>query len=107
MATKTNANALIARRAKLLERLSSHCDHIRGSIGEVCSRCKRCNCACGEASPAKQYRLTYKDENQRTRTIYIPKERIPETRRLLANYRKFKRTLKQLAELNFKLYKCK
>ena len=107
MATKTSVDALIARRASLIERLSSYGDHVRGSISEVCSRCKRCNCACGDASPGKQYRLTYKDGDQRTRTIYIPKERITETKRLLGNYQKFKRVLKQLAELNFRIYKCK
>lgn len=105
MATKTNVKTLIARREKLISRLGSYGDHIRGSIGEICSSCKRSNCVCSESSPPKQYRLTYKGEDQRTRTIYIPKERIPETKRLLENYRKLKLTLKKLTDLNFQIYK--
>lgn len=105
MATKTSAKILLARRRKLLEKLSSHGDYIRGSINAVCSACKRCNCSCEGGASKKYHRLTYKDENQRTRTVYIAKDQLARTRRLLANHQKFKETLKQLSDVNVDIYK--
>ncbi|OGJ85688.1 MAG: hypothetical protein A2268_16945 [Candidatus Raymondbacteria bacterium RifOxyA12_full_50_37] len=51
------------------------------------------------------YLLTYKGERNKTRTVYIKKQRVADAKRMITNYQKAKRTLDQLVELNMKLFK--
>ena len=45
--------------------------------------------------PTKAYRLTYKDSRQKTRIVYVAKDRLPEVRRLLANYSRLREIVEQ------------
>lgn len=88
-----------------MSKISTYSDFVKGSINSVCSKCKRANCLCETKTAKKDYRLTYKDKGQKTKIIYIPKDRLTETKRMLRNNAKIKATIEQLIEVNLKLLK--
>ena len=77
---------LIRQRDALLRRLVAGGNFVKGSIGSVCGSCARSRCICAKACTTKAYRLTYKDGQQKTQIVYIPRKRLPEMNRLIANY---------------------
>lgn len=87
---------LIKRRESLLTRLVAAGNFIKGSITCVCGTCGRSHCVCTTKSTTKAYRLTYKDGRQKTQIVYIPKNRLPEMRRLTANYARVRVLVQQI-----------
>ena len=49
--------------------------------------------------------MTYKDIQQKTRTVYIPRNSLPRIRKLIANYAKARDIIEQLVETNLKMFK--
>lgn len=96
---------LIEQREKVLARILECQDVVRGSITSVCSRCNRANCICDTKSPSKAYRLTYKDARQKTRIVYVPKNRLPDIRRRVANHAHLRKLVDQLMALNIEIFK--
>ena len=96
---------LIQKRSKLLQKLNEQGNCLRGSITHVCSTCNRANCICVEKSSRRAYRLTYKDSNQKTKTLYIPHGRLSEARKMVANYKQMRKTTEQLIEVNAEIFK--
>ena len=96
---------LIQRQRKLLGRLAQCGNIVRGSINWVCGKCNRANCICEKKSAAKAYRLTYKDSRQKTRIVYVAKDRLPEIRRLLTNYSRLREIVEQLITANIEIFK--
>lgn len=96
---------LNAKREKLLTELNSHCDFVRGSINTVCAKCKRANCICTKKTSKKNFRLTYKDNNQKTQIVYIPLSRLSEIKRRLRSYEKTRKILNELVSVNLKIFK--
>ena len=96
---------LIQRRAGLLARLGTGGNFIKGSITCVCGTCGRAHCLCAKKSKAKAYRLTYKDGRQKTQSVYIPRPRLPEMKRLIANYARARALVQQIIEINIALFK--
>ena len=81
---------------------------LKGTINSVCVNCSRAQCICSickNKNHKKAYRLTYKDKNQKTKIIYVPKKRLPEVRSWLSNHLKCKKILDQLIELTIKEFK--
>jgi hypothetical protein len=97
--------ALMKRRKALVVTLTQCGDVVRGSINSVCGKCNRANCICEKKSGTKAYRLTYKDSRQKTRIVYVAKGRLPEVRRLLANYSRLWKTVEQLIATNVEMFK--
>ena len=93
------------RRNALTKKLAQYSNIIRGSVTSVCAGCSRANCICDKRTPRKAYRLTYKDRRQKTRIVYIARSRLPEVRRMIANYSKLRKTLEQLIETNIRIFK--
>jgi len=89
----------------LLKKLAQYSSAIRGSITSVCAKCSRANCICDKRTPRKAYRLTYKDRRQKTRIVYIPRSRLPEIKRMIANYSKSRKIMEQLIETNIRIFK--
>ena len=77
---------LIQRRKELMNQFVRCGSFVRGSINCVCGKCSRANCVCEKKTSTKAYRLTYKDNQQKTQIIYIAKNRLPQIKQLLANY---------------------
>lgn len=96
---------LIQKRTDLLQKLSKYSDFLRGTITDVCVTCNRANCICSKKSLRRSYRLTYKDSEQKTKTIYIPRGRLGEVRKMVANYKRIRKITEQLIEVNAELFK--
>ena len=96
---------LIRRREKLLARLESCTDFVRGAINSVCAKCSRAGCICEKKTSRRAYRLTYKDSQQRTRIVYVPRARLPEIKRKIANYSKLRKIIEEFVETNIEMFK--
>jgi hypothetical protein len=51
--------------------------------------------------------LTYKVAGNRTRTVYVGRERLSEVKEMIAAYRQARKALEQIVELNVRLFKMK
>ena len=97
--------ALLRKKETLLHRIADYSEFLRGSITSVCSTCNRAACICIGRPTGRAYRLTYKDKQQKTRTVYISRAQLPEARRMLANYTKMRKLIDELFETNITLFK--
>lgn len=98
---------LTVKRDTLLKKLASGSSVLKGSISCVCSRCNRAHCICTEKGHPKAYRLTYKNSQQKTHIVYIPKNRLPEIRKMIANYAAFRKITDQLIRVNLEIFKAR
>jgi len=96
---------LTQKRANLLAKLNALGPVVRGSITQVCSTCNRANCICNVSSSKRAHRLTYKDAKQKTKTVYIPRGRLRQVRKMLANYKRMRHLSEQLIEINIEIFK--
>ncbi len=51
------------------------------------------------------YRLTYKDSQQKTRSVYVKKDQLPRMRKMIANYARLRKLIEQLVEVNIEAFK--
>lgn len=51
------------------------------------------------------HQLTYKGENNKTKTMYIRSGRLDVAKKMVGNYQKAKKTLNNILELNIELFK--
>lgn len=93
------------RRNALLKELAQYSSIVRGSITSVCAKCSRANCICDKRTPRKAYRLTYKDRQQKTQIVYVPRSRLPEIKGMITNYSKSRKILEQLIETNIRIFR--
>ena len=98
-------NALLRKRKSLLERMEKCSEFLRGSITCVCSTCNRATCICKAPSSREAYRLTYKDSQGKSRTLYVSRGQLPEVRRMIANYSRMRKLTEQLLETNIAIFK--
>lgn len=98
--------APIHRRDALLRKFEQYSCFVRGSLNSVCATCNRAVCICEkETTRRRAYRLTYKDNQQKTRIVYVPRSRLAEIRRMIANYAKIRKIMEQLIETNIEIFK--
>ena len=95
----------VKKRNDLLKKLAQFPEFVRGSITSVCSTCNRARCICSKKSSRMAYRLTYKDSQQKTRSVYVKKEQLPKMRKMVANYARLKKLIEQLVEVNIEAFK--
>ncbi len=98
-------NKLERKRALLLEKLSKYGYFVKGSISTVCMACSRAHCICKTPKGKKSYRLTYKDEGQKTRIIYISKGRLKEVRKMISNYKKYREITQDILNINVEIFR--
>jgi len=91
----------------LLRRIVGCSEFLRGSITSLCSTCNRANCICTGKPIGRAYRLTYKDAEQKTRTVYISRAQLSAARRMLANYSNLRKWTEKLFEVNIAIFKEK
>ncbi|MHC4331210.1 MAG: DUF6788 family protein [Planctomycetota bacterium] len=96
---------LVGKRNMLLKKLGQHSEFVRGSISSVCATCNRARCICQKRSSRRAYRLTYKDIQQKTRIVYVPRDQLPRIRKMIANHARVRKIIEQLVETNIKLFK--
>ena len=97
---------LIKRREALLKRLVAGGSFVKGSIGSVCGSCARSRCICAKTCATKAFRLTYKDARQKTHIVYIPRNRLADMKRLIANYTRVRALLQQVIDANIAIFKA-
>jgi len=51
------------------------------------------------------YLLTYKGEGNKTKSVYIKKTQVTQVQAMIKNYRKLKKSMNKLIDLNVKLFK--
>lgn len=95
----------VKKRNDLLKKLTRFPEFVRGSITSVCSTCNRARCICSKKSPRMAYRLTYKDSQQKTRSVYVKKDQLPRMRKMIANYARLRKLIEQLVEVNIEAFK--
>lgn len=93
------------RRNALAKELAQYSSIARGSITSVCAKCSRVNCICDKRTSRKAYRLTYKNRQQKTQIVYVPRSRLPEIKGMIANYSKSRKILEQLIETNIRIFR--
>jgi hypothetical protein len=96
---------LVRKRNELLRRFERCSQFVRGSINSVCAACNRARCTCEKKTPRRAYRLTYKDSQQKTRIVYVPRSRLPTIRKMVANYSRSRTIIEQLIETNLEMFK--
>ena len=93
------------KRNKLIKKLAQVPEFARGSITSVCSTCNRARCICSKKTSGIAYRLTYKDSQQKTRSVYVKKDQLPRMRKMITNYSKLKDLIEKLVEANIEVFK--
>jgi hypothetical protein len=93
------------KRNALLKKLTQCPEFVRGSISSVCATCNRARCICERKSSKRAYRLTYKDSQQKTKIVYVPRNHLPRIRRMIANHKRVRAIIEQLLETNIELFK--
>jgi len=96
---------LLKKRETLLRSFEKHSEFLRGSITTVCSTCNRAACICSGKPKGKAYRLTYKDMNQKTHTVYISNKQLAKARRMVENYAKMRKLIDELQLINVAIFK--
>lgn len=95
----------VKKRKDLLKKLAQAPEFVRGSITSVCSTCNRARCICSKKSSRMAYRLTYKDSQQKTRSVYVKKDQLPRMRKMIDNYARLRKLIEQLVEVNIDVFK--
>ena len=93
-----NSRYFQRRTAALLKRLAEVGPFVAASFVCVPHRCghPRCHCATGEKHPS--WRLTYKDKNQKTVTVYVPVDMVEEVGQWVKKYRAFKKLAREISD---------
>ena len=95
-----HANSLYFERrtVSLLHRLGEVGPFVAATLCCVRHRCgnPRCRCAAGEGHPS--WRLTFKDKDQKTVSVYVPVDMLKEVREWIKNYRAFKKLGSEISE---------
>jgi len=92
---------------KLISKIKSSDDIIKGSIYEMKRFCGKKNCRCIKTNtPHKSLFLSFR-YNGKTNLIPIKKEQIPEIKKKIRNYKELKKAIDKLAMINANLLKYK
>lgn len=76
---------------------------LAASLGFYSHRCGRSACRCHRGGPLHDTQhVTYK-ENGKTRSVYVPKDLIPEVRAWIAQHRRLKTLLAEIQQLSLAL----
>ena len=95
----------VRKRHALQKQLAQCSEVVRGSVNSVCGRCNRAHCICEKKSSRTAYRLTYKVSGQKTRIVYVPCDRLPKIRTMIANYARLRTLIEELVETNIAVFK--
>jgi hypothetical protein len=86
-------NLLIQKRQKLLKEIEGRGDFIKANVRAITKA----------GQPTSGYHLTYKDDNQKTRSKYVSKNQIKKIERAIKNMKRVKELLNKISELNIEI----
>ncbi len=86
-----------------LKKLSSSTPIVAACLCSYTHRCGRSSCRCHHGGPLHTgQHLTFKDSGK-TRSVYVPKDMLPEVRTWIARHRRLKELLKEIHQLSLAL----
>ncbi len=90
-----------------LQQLATSTPILAASFGTYTHRCGRPSCRCSHGGPLHTgQHLTFK-ENGKTRSVYVPKELLPEVRTWLAEHKRLKNLLHEIHQLTVALLRAR
>ncbi len=96
-----NKKALVeAKIEKALTALSKSGEMLKGNINRVLLGEKKKG-----GGKRESYLLTFKGDSNKTKTLYISKDRLEKVEKMIKNYQKAKLRLEEIVELNVELFK--
>jgi len=90
-----------------LKKLDTSSPVLAASFATYTHRCGRPSCRCHHGGPLHTgQHLTFK-ENGKTRSLYVPKELLPEVRSWLAEHKRLKSLLREINQLTLALLRAR
>ena len=90
-----------------LKQLATTSPILAASFGSYTHRCGRPSCRCHHGGPLHQgQHLTFKEKGK-TRSVYVPKELLPEVRTWLAEHKRLKALLQEVHQLSVALVRAR
>ena len=90
-----------------LKKLATSSPVLAASFGTYTHRCGRPSCRCHHGGPLHRgQHLTFK-EGGKTRSVYVPKELLPEVRSWLAEHQRLKSLLREIHQLTVALLRAR
>ena len=93
-----NSRYFERRTAALLARLSRLGPFVAASLACVRHRCGNARCRCASGQGHESWRLTYKDKDQKTVSVYVPVGMLQEVRQWVQNHRAFKKLASEISD---------
>ena len=90
-----------------LKKLATTSPVLAATFGQYTHRCGRPSCRCHHGGPLHVgQHLTFK-EHGKTRTVYVPKELLPEVRTWLAEHKRLKALLHEIHQVSVALLRAR
>lgn len=90
-----------------LKKLATSSPILAASFGTYTHRCGRPSCRCHHGGPLHRgQHLTFKEAGK-TRSVYVPKEFLPEVRAWLAEHQRLKTLLREIHQLTVALLRAR
>lgn len=98
--SRPSIKMLQVRRDARLKRLAGLGPFVAGSLVEIEHRCGKPGCRCAKGQRHRAYLLTTKVKGK-TKSIYIPKDLLPEVRKWTQEYRRQKSLTREISKLGW------
>lgn len=90
-----------------LKKLATKSPVLAASFGSYTHRCGQPSCRCHHGGPLHTgQHLTFKEQGK-TRSVYVPKELLPDVRAWLAEHKRLKKLLHQIHQLSVALLRAR
>ena len=99
MPIEKNINMLTRMRDARIKKLADAQPFIAGTVVEYEKVCGAPKCKCARGEKHKAQHLTYKDENQKTVSVYIPADMLEEVKQWTEEHKRIKDLLQQISDL--------
>jgi hypothetical protein len=87
-----------------LKKLASTSPVLAASLNAYTHRCGRACCRCHHGGPLHTgQHLTFKGPGNKTRSVYVPKDLLPEVRAWIAEHKRLKQLLHEIHQLSLAL----
>jgi hypothetical protein len=87
-----------------LKKLASTSPILAASLNAYTHRCGRACCRCHHGGPLHiGQHLTFKGPGNKTRSVYVPKDLLPEVRAWIAEHKRLKQLLQEIHQLSLAL----
>jgi hypothetical protein len=107
MPTPEHPTLILRRLQHCLKKLATSSPVLAASFGTYTHRCGRPSCRCHHGGPLHTgQHLTFKEDGK-TRSLYVPKELLPEVRSWLAEHKRLKNLLREIHQRTLALLKAR